>query len=87
MSQTIQAFIDSGDRLIPWCHRSACNHHAPLDMIALRDKLGPDHGSLHDDIVPKLRCARCGGKKIGLTRMPKGNNGRLPGSTNGNDRR
>lgn len=71
--ETIQTFIDSGDRLEAWCHNPACNHHQRLDMIALREKLGPDHGSMHDDLVPLLYCSKCGGKKIGLIRQARGN--------------
>jgi len=36
----------------------------------LRDKLGPDHGAMHDDLVPKLRCSKCGGKDLGLIVSP-----------------
>lgn len=67
---TIQEFIDSGDKLRVYCHASHCNHHAELDMLMLRDKLGPDHGAMHDDLVPLLRCSKCGGKKVGLIRSP-----------------
>lgn len=68
--ETIQTFIDSGDKLRVYCHNSGCNRHAELDMMALRDKLGPDHGAMHEDLVPKLRCSICGGKKVGLIRTP-----------------
>lgn len=67
---TIQGFIDSGDRLFAYCHTPPCYHHAELDMVKLRDQLGPDHGWMHDDLVPKLKCARCGSKKVGLIRQP-----------------
>ena len=68
--ETIQTFIDSGDKLRVYCHASHCSHHAELDMLRLRDTLGPDHGSMHDDLVPLLRCSKCGGKKVGLIRTP-----------------
>lgn len=68
--ETIQSFIDSGDRLTAWCHNSRCNHNAILDMHALRERLGPDHGAMHGDLVHKLRCAKCGGKKVGLICTP-----------------
>ncbi len=67
---TIQTFIESGDKLRVYCHNSSCNHHAELDMLALRDRLGPDHGAMHDDLVPKLKCSKCGGKKVGLIHTP-----------------
>lgn len=78
--ETIQEFIDSGDTLTAYCHNSRCHHHQVLDMVKLRDRLGPDHGSMRDDLVPKLVCSECGGKEIGLLRSPKGNDQRSPGS-------
>lgn len=68
MSETIQQFINSGDTVTAYCQNPACGHRQVLDMLKLRDKLGPDHGSLHDDLVPKMRCSKCGGKDIGLIR-------------------
>jgi hypothetical protein len=34
-------------------------------LVKLRERLGPDHSTLHDDLAPKLKCSKCGGKKIG----------------------
>lgn len=68
--RTIQDAIDAGERLEAWCHSPRCGHHAYLDLIKLREKLGPDHGAMHDDLVYKLRCAKCGGRKIGLIVHP-----------------
>lgn len=68
--RTIQDVIDSGDTIRAYCHAHLCNHSAVLDMIALRDRFGPDHGAMHDDLVPKLRCLRCGGKKVGIISTP-----------------
>ena len=45
----------------------ACWHNSMLDLPALAARLGPDHGALHADLVPKLRCAECGSKRIALT--------------------
>ncbi|MBZ9894261.1 hypothetical protein LB545_07875 [Mesorhizobium sp. BR1-1-6] len=36
----------------------------------LKDKLGPDAPAMADDLIPKLRCARCGGKAVGLIYSP-----------------
>jgi len=68
--RTIQDVIDSGDTIRAYCHAYQCNHSAVLDMIALRDRFGPDHGAMHDDLVPKLRCIKCGGKKVGIISTP-----------------
>ncbi|WP_301011785.1 hypothetical protein [Mesorhizobium sp.] len=66
--RTIQDVIDSGDTIIAWCHRSTCRHNQAIDFIKLRDKFG----AMHDDLVPKLKCSKCGGKHTGLTVQPKG---------------
>lgn len=67
---TIQSLIDAGVILSAYCHRPACAHKSDLDLIKLRDKYGPDHGAMHDDLVPKLRCSECGSKKVGLIHHP-----------------
>lgn len=64
---TIQKAIDSGDTVMAWCHNPTCRHKAQLDWEVLKARLGPDHGTLHHDLVPKLKCSKCGGKEIGLT--------------------
>lgn len=48
----------------------ACRHHRELDLPTLAARLGPDHGALHADLVPRLRCAGCGSKRIALTMLP-----------------
>ena len=63
---TIQDRIDNGEWVSVWCHRPTCAHHADLDLLHLRDKLGPDHGAMHADLVPKLRCSVCGSKNVGI---------------------
>jgi hypothetical protein len=73
--ETIQHFIDSGDRYEVCCH--VCHHHAKLDMLKLLDRLGPEHGCLHGDIIHNYKCSRCGEKrKLGLIRSPQGNDTR-----------
>lgn len=62
---TIQALIDHPHTLRAWCDR--CGHHKVLDLQALGERLGFNHSTMHDDLTPKLRCDRCGGKKISLT--------------------
>jgi hypothetical protein len=43
-----------------------CHHNQKLDLEKLRDRFGPDAPAMSDDLVPELRCAKCGGKKVGL---------------------
>lgn len=69
-NRTIQGMIDGGYKTRAYCHNPRCGHHAEIDWLALRVKLGPDHGALHDDIVPKMVCSKCGGKAIGLIVTP-----------------
>ena len=49
---------------------SSCNHHSRLDLEKLRDRYGPDAPAMSDDIVPRLKCSKCGGKKLGLIYAP-----------------
>lgn len=67
-SETIEHFIASGDQYEIYCHNARCRHHAKIDMAKLRDRLGPDHGCLHDDIIHLFKCSKCGGKELGLIR-------------------
>jgi len=47
-------------------HCVDCRHSEQLDLKALARRLGPDHGALHKDLVPLLRCRACGSKKVGI---------------------
>jgi len=67
---TIQSLIDGRMTVTAYCHASACNHRHVLDLEKLRDRLGPDASAMHDDLTPKLRCSKCGGKKVGLIYSP-----------------
>jgi hypothetical protein len=67
---TIQTLIDEDMTVTAYCHATSCNHHQALDLVKLRARLGPDTPAMHDDLVSKLRCAKCGGKKVGLIYTP-----------------
>lgn len=67
---TIQSLIDGKMHIEAYCQRAACAHHQSLDLIALRDKLGPDAPAMADDLKPKLRCKVCGSKSVGLIYSP-----------------
>ncbi|WP_292502429.1 hypothetical protein [Mesorhizobium sp.] len=67
---TLQSLIDGKMRLIAFCHNPKCHHNQVLDLEAIRGKLGPDAPAMSDDLIPKLKCARCGGKQVGLTYVP-----------------
>ncbi|TPM53284.1 hypothetical protein FJ959_22415 [Mesorhizobium sp. B2-2-4] len=70
MRWTVQTLIDGKMHLRAYCHRSSCNHSQDLDLQLLKAKLGPDAPAMADDLIPKLRCARCGGKAVGLIYSP-----------------
>lgn len=67
-NSTLQGAIDLGMGIRANCRD--CGHNALLDLLALRDKLGPDHGALHKDLAPLLVCKECRGKNIGMTAIP-----------------
>lgn len=70
---TIQQVIDAGDTIRANCFSGACHHSQPLDMVALREKLGPDFVADHWNLVPLLRCSKCKSKKVGITIHQKSN--------------
>ncbi|MER9710143.1 hypothetical protein NKJ13_07725 [Mesorhizobium sp. M0174] len=67
---TLQSLIDGKMRLVAFCHNSRCHHNQTLNLEKLKAKLGPDAPAMADDLIPKLRCAKCGGKAVGLTYTP-----------------
>jgi hypothetical protein len=69
---TVQELIDGRFTVTIYCHNPRCHRRAELDLKAVRDRLGPDHGMLLDDIKHKLRCSKCGGRQFGMTKQPPG---------------
>ena len=65
---SIQDSIERGESIRVSCN--ACRHHALLDLLALRDKFGPDFSVLRKDLAPRLRCTACNAKNISLTCTP-----------------
>ncbi|WP_292312957.1 hypothetical protein [Mesorhizobium sp.] len=53
-----------------FCHHAPCNHNQKLDLAMLRDRYGPDAAAMADDIIPKLKCAKCGSKRVGVIYTP-----------------
>ena len=70
MAWTLQTLIDERMTVTAYCHNSRCHHNQPLRLEALLDRLGPDMPAMADDLIPKLKCGRCHGKKIGLIYSP-----------------
>lgn len=67
---TLQSLIDARMTVTAYCHRTSCHHNQVLDLTKLRDRFGPDAPAMTDDLAPKLKCAKCGGKAVGLIYTP-----------------
>jgi hypothetical protein len=67
---TFGSLIASEMRVTAVCLNSRCNHIQRLDLLALAARLGSDTPATHDDLVPRLKCLKCGGREIGLTYTP-----------------
>ena len=81
---TLADRIRNGDMVRAYCHNiPARGHSSELDLVKLAEKLGPDHGAMHDDLVRKLKCAKCGGRRIGLIVTPNSKQYRAPSDGNG----
>ncbi|CAN7182074.1 hypothetical protein [Mesorhizobium sp. LjNodule214] len=50
------------------CGHPMCGKSTKLDIAALIDRLGPDHGSMHADLVRLFGCSKC--KAAGRDRRP-----------------
>ncbi len=61
---TVGALIDNAHNLRAYC--CSCHHCVKLDLEALALQLGRGHGTMHDDLVPKLKCSLCGSRDVGL---------------------
>ena len=69
-SNSIDDWLQRGETATVWCHNSRCGHRGQLDLEPLKRKLGGQHGMLLDEIKYVLKCSKCGGKEIGMTRHP-----------------
>ncbi|WP_245272647.1 hypothetical protein [Mesorhizobium sp. LNHC221B00] len=57
-------------KLVADCRRPSCHHNQRLDLEKVKAKLGPDAPAMADDLIPRMRCAKCGGKDVGLIYSP-----------------
>lgn len=68
---TFQSLIEDKMTVTAYCHNSAfCHHNQVLDLPRLRDRFGPDAPAMADDLIPKLKCAKCGGRSVGVIYTP-----------------
>jgi hypothetical protein len=56
---TIGDLVAENASLYVNCEHPQCQHTKLLDLTALIDRLGRDHGAMHDDLVRKFRCTKC----------------------------
>ena len=68
---TVKHFLDDGTTVTVYCHNPKCHHNAVLDLALVERRFGPDQAMLADDLLPKLKCGRCGGKQLGMIRSPR----------------
>lgn len=71
MGWTIQELIDNDMTLTAYCHDPKCHRNHKLDLAKLKAKLGPDAPAMAADLVPKMKCSKCGGRKVGLIYSPR----------------
>ncbi|MBB6414254.1 hypothetical protein [Mesorhizobium sangaii] len=68
MSKTLADTLAARETMYVHCGHPACCKSTKLDIQALIDRLGPDHGSMHWDVVQLFGCPDC--KAAGRDRRP-----------------
>lgn len=69
---TLGVLLAEGYSLTAHCDQDGCRHADDLDLAMLADRLGRDFVVIGDPnpLAARLKCARCGGKRIGLVLSP-----------------
>jgi hypothetical protein len=67
---TIDGMIAAGTQLYACCDRSGCSNFVRMDLDALKAKLGGAHSIMSADLTPKLRCSKCGSRKVSIRLIP-----------------
>ncbi|RVD52551.1 MAG: hypothetical protein EOS30_09740 [Mesorhizobium sp.] len=68
MTKTLAETLAAREGVHVNCSHPMCGKSTKLDIQALIDRLGPDHGSMHDDLVGLFGCSDC--KAAGRDRRP-----------------
>ena len=68
---TIQLLMDCDIVVSAHCRQQSCDCRQELNLVRLKEKLGPDASAMHKDLAPRLRCTKCGNDKIELSYSPK----------------
>jgi hypothetical protein len=74
MAATVQTMIDEGMQLWAFCHVHDCFNRHRFDLDALRARIGPHASTMARDLVPRLRCSRCGGRNASIIVIPRASN-------------
>lgn len=67
-TKTLADTLAARESLYVNCGHPMCCKSTKLDIQALIHRLGPDHGSMHDDLVGVFVCSSC--KAAGRDRRP-----------------
>ena len=70
MAHTFRKLIGAKYTVTAYCDAQYCHHYQTLDLEALGERLGMDAEAMASDLIPKLRCAKCGSRKVSLTYTP-----------------
>jgi hypothetical protein len=70
VGMTLGEMIDSRYTLRVCCEARGCHNDRRLDLESLAERLGRDHGSMHDDLVHKFHCTQCGGRRVSFRISP-----------------
>ncbi len=70
-NSTLGDMIDNGNKITVYCETWGCQHGKTLDLEALAERYGRDHGALHNDLVGlPWKCEKCGGRKVSFRLQP-----------------
>jgi hypothetical protein len=56
---TLADMLAENTRLFVNCGDTRCGHSAEADVLALVDRLGAEHGAMHDDLAQIFTCFAC----------------------------
>lgn len=68
MPHTLADTLAANESVYVNCGHPVCCKSTKLDIAALIDRLSPDHGSMHQDLVGLFACSSC--KAAGRDRRP-----------------
>ena len=68
MKTTLAETLAARESIYVNCGHPLCGSSTKLDIQALVDRLGPNHGAMHPDLVGLFGCSKC--KAAGRDRRP-----------------